>query len=80
MLSLIPVSNSDVQNAIKRLRASKSAGLDGIKSFVTRSCSEIFLPVILTYLRILFLTCGSKQALFLFSKEEELPLSEIINP
>jgi hypothetical protein len=46
ILHLAPISNSDVQNAIKRLRPSKSAGLDGIPSFVTKGCCEIFVPVL----------------------------------
>jgi hypothetical protein len=46
MLSLVLVSNSDVQNAIKRLRPSKSVGLDGIPCFVIKGCSEMFVPVL----------------------------------
>jgi hypothetical protein len=42
----VPVSNSDVQNAVKRLRPLKSVGLDGIPSFVINDCSEIFVPVL----------------------------------
>jgi hypothetical protein len=46
ILHLAPISSSDVQNAIKLLRPSKSVGLDGIPSFVIKSCSEIFVPVL----------------------------------
>ena len=40
------ISASDVQNAIKRLRPTKSVGLDGIPSFIIKGCSEIFVPVL----------------------------------
>jgi hypothetical protein len=40
-LHLAPVFNSDIRNAIKRLRPSKSVGLDGIPSFVKKGCCEI---------------------------------------
>jgi hypothetical protein len=46
LLYLVPISNSDVQNAIKRLRPSKSVGLDGIPSFVRKGCSDMFVPVL----------------------------------
>jgi hypothetical protein len=48
VLFSVPVSHSDVRNAIiKRLRPAKSAGLDGIPSVVvTQGCSEIFVPVL----------------------------------
>jgi hypothetical protein len=45
-LRLAPVFNYDVQKAIKRQRPSKSVGLDGIPSFVVKSCCEIFVPVL----------------------------------
>jgi hypothetical protein len=45
-LHVAPVLNSDVQNAIKRLRPSKSVGLDGIPSFVIKGCCEIFVAVL----------------------------------
>jgi hypothetical protein len=41
VLPLAFVSNSDVRNATKRLRPTKSAGRDGISSFVIKGCSEI---------------------------------------
>jgi hypothetical protein len=46
MLSLVPVSNSDVQNVIKWFRPSKSVGLDGIQGSVIKSYSEFFVPVL----------------------------------
>jgi hypothetical protein len=53
MLSLDPISNSDVQNALKRLRPSKSVRLDGIPCFVIKCCSEIVVPV----LKFIFNVC-----------------------
>jgi hypothetical protein len=50
MLSLVSVSNSDVQNAIKVLWPLKSVELDCIPKFVIKGCSEIFVP----YLRPIF--------------------------
>jgi hypothetical protein len=46
VLPLAPISNSDVPNAIKRLRSTKSVGLDGISSFIIKGCSDIFVPVL----------------------------------
>jgi hypothetical protein len=40
------ISDSDVQNAIKRLRPTKSVGLDGIPDFVIKGCSKIFVPIL----------------------------------
>jgi hypothetical protein len=45
-LSLVPVSNSDVHNTIKRLRPIKLIGLDNIPSSVKKSCCEIFVHVL----------------------------------
>jgi hypothetical protein len=42
VLSFAPISNSDVQNAIKCLQPSKLVRLDGIPSFVIKGCSGIF--------------------------------------
>jgi hypothetical protein len=39
-LVVAPVDD-DVSKAIKRLRSTKSVGLDGIPSFVVKGCSEI---------------------------------------
>jgi hypothetical protein len=41
LLALPPVSNSDVCKAVKRLRRSKSVGLDNIRTFVIKGCSDI---------------------------------------
>jgi hypothetical protein len=45
-LSLAPISELEMCKALKRLRPSKAVGLDGIPSFVIKSCSEIFIPVL----------------------------------
>jgi hypothetical protein len=45
ILSLAPISNSDVQNAIKRLRPSKLVRLDDILISVIKTCPEIFVAV-----------------------------------
>jgi hypothetical protein len=45
-LSLAPISVVDICKALRRLRPSESVGLDDIPSFVTKGCSEIFVPVI----------------------------------
>jgi hypothetical protein len=81
--SLVPISNSSVQNVIKWLQPLKSAELDGIPSFVMKGCSEIVVPVLrfifnLSLSQNTFLTCGSNQQLSLFSKKGKLPLLEII--
>jgi hypothetical protein len=41
IIFLASTSNSDVRNAIKLLRPSKSVGLDGIPSFVLKDWSEM---------------------------------------
>jgi hypothetical protein len=43
-LPLAFISDSDFQSAVKRLRPTKSVGLDGIPSFVIKGCSDIFVP------------------------------------
>jgi hypothetical protein len=45
-LSLAPISELDICKALRRLRPSKSVGLDDIPSFVIKVCSEIFVPVL----------------------------------
>jgi hypothetical protein len=45
-LPLASISDSDVQNAIKWLRPTKSVGLGDIPSFVIKGCSDIFVPVL----------------------------------
>jgi hypothetical protein len=39
-LSLAAISNSSVTNCIKQLRSSESVALDGIPSFILKSCSQ----------------------------------------
>jgi hypothetical protein len=46
VLPLASVSNSDVINAIKRLRPSKSAGLDNIPGFIIKDCIHIFVLIL----------------------------------
>jgi hypothetical protein len=41
MLSVLPISNWDVQNAVKRQGPSKSVGLDGKPSVATKGYSKI---------------------------------------
>jgi hypothetical protein len=87
MLSLAPVSNSDVHNATKWLRPTKSVGLNGIPDFDTKGFPEIFVLVpvlkifflILAYFKVLFPTCGTKQLLSLFSKKEKLTMQTKTN-
>jgi hypothetical protein len=45
-LPLASVSDSDVKNAIKRLRPSKSVGIDDIPGFIIKGCTDIFVPVL----------------------------------
>jgi hypothetical protein len=45
-LSLAPISELDIFKALRRLRPSRSVGLDDIPSFVIRGWSEIFVPVL----------------------------------
>jgi hypothetical protein len=46
MLPFVPISNFDIQNAIKGLLTLKSVGPDGIPGFVIKSCSETLVPVL----------------------------------
>jgi hypothetical protein len=46
-LSLVPISDADVCKAIKRLKPSKSVGLDDIPGFIVKSCSDIFIPILM---------------------------------
>jgi hypothetical protein len=41
------VSDSDVIEAIKRLRPSRSDGLDDIPGFIIKGCTDIFLPFLI---------------------------------
>jgi hypothetical protein len=45
-LSLPPVSDADICKAIKRLKPSKSVGLDDISGFIIKGCSAIFIPIL----------------------------------
>jgi hypothetical protein len=44
-LSLAPISDVDVCKAVKRLKPSKSVGLD-IPGFIIKGCSAIFIPIL----------------------------------
>jgi hypothetical protein len=44
--SLTPVSDADVCKALKRLKPSKSVGLDDIPGFTIKGCSAIFIPIL----------------------------------
>jgi hypothetical protein len=46
LLTLAPVSDSDIIKAINRLKPSKSVGLDGIPGFIIRGCTDVFIPVL----------------------------------
>jgi hypothetical protein len=45
-VSLAPISDLDVCKAIRRLKPSKSVGLDDIPGFVIKGCSAIFIPIL----------------------------------
>jgi hypothetical protein len=45
-LSLAPVSDGDILKAIKRLKPSKSVGLDDILCFIIKGCSAIFIHIL----------------------------------
>jgi hypothetical protein len=46
LLTLAPVSYSDIIKAINRLKASKSVGLDDIPRFVIKGFSDVFVPIL----------------------------------
>jgi hypothetical protein len=46
ILSLGPIPNVDVCKAIKRLKPSKSVGLDHVPGFIIKGCSSIFIPIL----------------------------------
>jgi hypothetical protein len=46
LLSLAPISDVDVCKAIKRLKPSKSVGLDDIPGFILNGCAGIFIPIL----------------------------------
>jgi hypothetical protein len=45
-LSLTPIFEADISEAIKRLEPSKSVGLNHIPEFVIKCCSIIFIPIL----------------------------------
>jgi hypothetical protein len=45
-LSFSPISDADACKAIKKLKPSKSIGLDGIPGFIIKDCSGVFIPVL----------------------------------
>jgi hypothetical protein len=45
-LPLASASDSDVYKAIKRLRPSKSVGVDDIPGFIIKGCTDIFVPIL----------------------------------
>jgi hypothetical protein len=45
-LSLAPISDTEVCKVIKRLKRSKSVGLDDIPDFIIKDCSGIFIPIL----------------------------------
>jgi hypothetical protein len=45
-LTLAPISDSDVFRAFKRLRPSKSVGVDDIPGFIIKGCTDIFVPIL----------------------------------
>jgi arginine decarboxylase-like protein len=85
VLPLAPISNSDVHNAIKRLRPTKSVGLDGIPSFIIKGCSNIFVPVFkfmfnLSLFQNVFPNLWKQAAIIPVLKKKKPPLLKIIGP
>jgi hypothetical protein len=85
MLFLVPISNFDVQDAIKRLQPSKLIRLDGMPNIVIKGCTNICVSV----LKITFNLCLSQSnfpdlwkqaAIVAFLKKEKLSLLKIIAP
>jgi hypothetical protein len=86
ILHLAPISNFDVQNAMKQLRPSKSVGLNGTPIIFIKGCFESFVPVLgfifnLSLYQNNFLTCveASSDCPY-FQKKEKLPLLVITGP
>jgi hypothetical protein len=46
VLPLVPVSDSDVLKAIRRLRPSKFIGVNDISGFIIKWCTDIFVPLL----------------------------------
>jgi hypothetical protein len=86
VLSLAPISNAAVQNAIKWLRPTKCVGLDGILIFIVKGCYEMFLSVLKITCKLTrglsqntFPNLWKQAAIVTVSKKGELPLLEIIS-
>jgi hypothetical protein len=45
-LSVLSVTDADVRKAIRRLKPSKSVGLDGIPGFIIKGRTHIFVPLL----------------------------------
>jgi hypothetical protein len=72
-LSLASVSGSDVFKAIKRLKPSKSLGVDAIPGFIIKGFTDIFVPVLkhmfnLSLSQQYFLTLWKQAAIVPFFK------------
>jgi hypothetical protein len=44
-ISVPPITDSDIFKALKRLKPSKSVGLDNIPGFIIKGCAPIFVPI-----------------------------------
>jgi hypothetical protein len=84
-LSIAPISDFEVCKAIKRLKPSKSVGLDDISRFVIKGCSAIFIPI----LRHIFNLCLTQQnfptvwketAIVPVFKRGNMPLRPTVDP
>ena len=76
-LSAASVCDSDVFKSIRRVRPSKSVGLDDIPAFIIQGCSDILIPVLTFIFKISFSqrtfpTLWKKMPLYSFSKKERL--------
>jgi hypothetical protein len=79
-VSLAPISELDICKSLRRLRPSKSVGLDDNPSFVIKGCSEIFVPVIkhifdLRLTQHYFPTVWKQAAVTVFEKGSTAPIS-----
>jgi hypothetical protein len=80
-LSLATVSDWDILKAIKRLKPSKSVGVDDIPGFIIKGFVDIFVPVIKhTFNLRLSQPYRSKRKLFLFSKKATMLVLKITFP
>jgi hypothetical protein len=72
-LSVFSVTDADVRKAIRRLKPSKSAGLDGIPGFIIKGCTDTFVSLLkyifnLSLSQQLFPSFWKKLLLYLFLK------------